>query len=269
MKTVLRLFTLLVPLVSALVFGLQPADFDTAAEQEIVRLLNQSRQQAGLAPLVIDDRLTSAARQHTALMVQQGQLSHQFAGEPALSKRLAATGIRFNFDGENVAYDSGTPAEVHLGLMNSPPHRANIMNPEFNAVGVGVVHKDDLIYVTEDFARRVQEYSPGEAENAAANAFAGARTRAGFAAISRVGVPAVRTLACDMARTDRLETRAALQQGSAHYAVSYTEAQPDKLPSSAARLATDPTLKRFAVGACYAATEHYPGGTWWVVMVFY
>ncbi len=268
MKTALRLFTLLITLAPVLAYGRQ-ADFDATAEQEMVRLLNESRQKAGLAPLVIDDRLIHAARDHAMLMANQGQLSHQFPGEPVLSKRLAATGIRFNWDGENVAFDSGTAAEAHQGLMNSPPHRANIMNPDYNAVGVGVVRKGDLIFVTEDFARRVQEYSPVEAENLAADAFSRLRARGRAMAVTRVGLPRLRALACNMARNGRLETRSALGQPDALYAVSYTGSQPDKLPSSAARLATDHSIKNFAVGACYGTTEHYPGGTWWVVMVFF
>ncbi len=266
-KIVLGLFTLLITLAPA--YAQAGGDFDAAAESEMVQLLNQARQQAGLAPLTVDDRLTRAAREHTKLLAQHGALSHQFSGEPSVTQRVAATGIRFNLDAENVALDSGTAADVHRGLMNSPRHRANIMNPDLNAVGVGVVRQGSIMYVTEDFARRIEEYAPAQAEDLAASAVLRQRRQARAPAIVRTNPRALRGLACRMARSGHLATQTALAETAAHYAVSYTRGEPDTLPSDAVRLAADPTLKQFAVGACYGKTEKYPGGIWWIVMVFY
>ncbi len=245
------------------------AGFDEAAEQELIRLVNQERAKAGLPALVTDDRLTRAARQHTLLMAQRSQLSHQFPGEAAPAQRLAATGIRFNREGENVALDSGTPADVHLGLMQSPPHRANIMSPEYNAVGVGAVRAGGVVYVTEDFAHRLQEYTPQQAEDAAAGAFARMRQRARAPHCARIDLPKLRDLACAMAQKRQLNTRAGLELPGVRYVVAYTETEPQRLPASAARLAPDRALQKFAVGACYATSNKYPSGTWWVLMVFY
>ncbi len=243
--------------------------FDTAAEREIVNLVNQERAKAGLPALALDDRLTQAAREHTLLMAQNGTLSHQFQGEPPLTKRLAATGLRFSNDGENVALDSGGPVEAHRGLMNSPGHRANILRPAFDTIGVGVVHAGDLIYVTQDFAHRLQAYTPPQAENAAAQAFSALRRNTTRRPLERRDVPQLRRLACSMAGKDELNTRLAINVPGARTAVAYTDGEPGRLPSNAARLASDPSIKGYAVGACYAATEKYPSGTWWVMMVFY
>jgi hypothetical protein len=264
----LALFTLLITLAAA-ASPQAAGDFDEAAERDIVRLLNDARQRAGLPSLAVDERLTRAAREHTRLMTEHGQLSHQFPGEPAVSRRLATTGIRFNLDAENVALDSGTAEDAHRGLMNSPRHRANIMNPDVNVVGVGALRKGGLLYVTEDFARRLQEVSANEAEDLAAQAFTTLRRRSRVGAVRRQDLPVLRNLACDMARGGHLATRNVLQQTPARYVVSYTQSEPDHLPSNAARLASDPTLKNFAVGGCYGRTDQYPSGTWWMVMVFF
>ena len=266
-KTWLGLFTLLVTLVGAA--HAQPAnDFDAPAERELVRLVNDARQKAGLQPLAVDERLTQAARAHSQLLAQHGNLSHQYPGEPPLVERLAATGLRFDWSAENVALDSGTPADAHRGLMNSPPHRANILNSNLNAIGVGVVRQGGLIYVTEDFARRGRDYSAKQAEDLAAATFVKLRHQRGLAPLAKDEPPALRDAACNMAREGGLD-RPLPPQAGARFVVRYTEPEPDKLPSEAARLASNPTLKRFAVGACYDTSEKYPGGTWWMVMVFY
>lgn len=265
-----KLLLILLSVVPALAQAPADGRFDSAAERELVRLLNQARADAGLPALAVDDRLTQAARQHSLLMAEKGALSHQFPGEPPTVQRLVATGIRFNAEGENVAFDSGAAADAHAGLMNSPPHRENILSPKYNAVGVGVVRKGELLYVTEDFAHRLEEYSPTQAENAAAEAFAALRKRATARAASRVPLPMLRNLACTMAKQDQPNARgAAGSLPQARYVIAYTQSEPQMLPANAVQLSSNPDIKEFAVGACYATTERYPSGTWWFVMAFF
>lgn len=85
-------------------------------------------------------------------MASRQTLSHQLPGEQILRKRLALSGLRFHTDGETVAFNQSAEA-AHQGLIHSPPHRAIILSPEYNAVGVGVVERDGTLWVTEDFAR--------------------------------------------------------------------------------------------------------------------
>jgi uncharacterized protein YkwD len=125
--------------------------YDSAAEQQILQLLNQARQQHGLPPLQEDARLQAAARAHAQLMASQGKLSHQLPGEPILRQRLALRGVRMHTDGENVAFNQSAEA-VQEGFLHSPPHRANVLSPRYNAVGVGAVERNGTVWVTEDFA---------------------------------------------------------------------------------------------------------------------
>jgi hypothetical protein len=229
-------------------------------------MLNLERARAGLPSLKVDDRLTQAARAHSLLMARAKQLSHQLPDEPPLSKRLAATNIRFNQDAENVAYDYSVQA-AHEGLMQSPLHRANILSSKYNTVGIGVLRRGDVYWVTQDFAHRLQEYSVDEAENAIIAVWQRERQRANRPAAQVVRMPQLRRMACAMAQQGRLDTRAPLNLPDVQSAVVFTESEP-KLSASAAKMAHDTGITRVAVGACFADSEQYPAGVWWVAMVF-
>ena len=136
----------------------QTKQFDTAAEAQLVQLLNQARSEQGLPPLAVDERLTTAARKHTELMVRHSQLSHQFDDEPPLQIRFSNENLPSDRQSENIALSNRNIAAAHEGLMHSPPHRQSILDPGFNVVGLGVIRSGEDIYVTEDFARKLPEY---------------------------------------------------------------------------------------------------------------
>jgi uncharacterized protein YkwD len=132
--------------------GPPPAErFDLDGEKQLVELINRARTTQGLQPLAVDSRLTQAARQHTELLVEHRTLSHQFEGEPALDVRLANENLPSDQEGENTALDDNV-ASAHKGLMDSPEHRDEILNPDYNVVGVAVIRSGGHVYVTEDFA---------------------------------------------------------------------------------------------------------------------
>ena len=136
-------------------------DFD--AERQLFDLANQARAQAGVAPLQLDDGLMQAARAHAAAMAVQQQISHQFAGEPSLAQRLAAScTLHLDRAGENVSVAGGVE-QSHQGLMHSPPHRENLLNPAFNVAGFGAVRVGSSLYLTQDFGHSLPNYSPRQA----------------------------------------------------------------------------------------------------------
>src|SRR5438309_3828330 len=77
--------------------------YDSKAEQELFKLLNQERTKRGIPALQWNTKLQQAARAHSDLMAQHHELSHQFPGELPLRERLAAAGVRSDRDAENVA----------------------------------------------------------------------------------------------------------------------------------------------------------------------
>src|SRR5206468_1155964 len=121
------------------------------AEQQIFQLANQARTDAGDEPLEWNERAAEAAQAHANLMAEKQALSHQFAGEPALRERMAATGLRFDLVAENVA-DAESAEEAHQALMNSPQHRQNLLNSKYNSLGIGVAQSGGQLFVVQDFA---------------------------------------------------------------------------------------------------------------------
>src|SRR5437867_216090 len=93
-------------------------DYDFQAEQQLLELANQSRKRTGAPSLTLDSGLSEAARVHAQAMLEAGQLSHRFDGEPSLEQRLAgATALQLDQEGENVALDYDAEAgHQHLML---------------------------------------------------------------------------------------------------------------------------------------------------------
>jgi uncharacterized protein YkwD len=132
---------------------------DLAAEGELLELANQRRREAGVAPLRADERLTNAARVHARLMVEKQQLSHQFEGERSLMPRLHDAGLSANSAGENVAYHASVE-KAFESLMQSPPHRQNLLDPDFNVAGMAAFWSAGSLYVVQDFAHKVPQVLP-------------------------------------------------------------------------------------------------------------
>jgi len=115
------------------------------AGRAILCLLNEKRDRAGLPDLRSDGRLERAARQHNSRMDGTGCFDHACLGEGDLGRRLERVGYlgggltRWAY-GENIAWGlerRGSPAAIVEAWMNSPPHRANILNRSFREIGVG------------------------------------------------------------------------------------------------------------------------------------
>src|ERR1700727_990090 len=128
-----------------------PAWAQQEVEQQVMYLANADRAQQGLAPLKWDPALAQAAAEHAQLMAQQPALSHQYPGEPDLVARTAAAGAHFRSIAENVAL-APTPQALEQEWMHSAPHRANILNPTMNTIGIGLVRRGGNYYAVEDFA---------------------------------------------------------------------------------------------------------------------
>jgi uncharacterized YkwD family protein len=100
--------------------------------------VNQERARQGLAPLVADTKLTQLARQKSQDMVNKNYFSHTSPTYGSPFDMMKAAGVRYRTAGENIACAPST-TRAHTALMNSPGHRANILNPAFTHVGIGIV----------------------------------------------------------------------------------------------------------------------------------
>jgi uncharacterized protein YkwD len=241
--------------------------FVSDAEQEIVRLVNQERQSRGLATLIVDERLQQAARKHSQRMAAAHAIEHQMAGEPKLSVRLGESALRFDVSGENVAV-AADAARAHTALMHSPGHRANILDAQFNSIGIGVVRTPEGIYVTQDFARRLPEASVQEAESQVAASLNRLRRAAGVPIWKRLPAPYLRQQACEMAARNKLNPRAGLSSPKASGSVTFTTLDLAQIPQSLERLKTS-SASGFSVGACYQSSATYENPVFWIVVVTY
>jgi len=103
----------------------------------VVELTNFQRSQFGLAPLVVNAQLTQAAQSHTENMAFQDFFSHTGLDNSSIGDRISATGYQATTGAENIAAGYQTPEQVVEGWMNSPGHRANILNANLQEIGVG------------------------------------------------------------------------------------------------------------------------------------
>jgi Cysteine-rich secretory protein family len=140
-----------------------PVVAQESPEQQVFELANADRAQQGIPPLKWDPALAQAASEHAELMAQQGALSHQYPGEADLVARAGAAGAHFRSIAENVAL-APTPQALEKEWMNSAPHRANLLNPTMNVMGVGLVKKGGNYYAVEDFADGVAQLGPEQIE---------------------------------------------------------------------------------------------------------
>jgi len=241
-------------------------EYEVQVEQDLLQLANQSRRRAGAPTLALDTGLSTAARIHAQAMLEANQLSHQFNGEPTLVRRLAATSrLQLDHAAENVALDY-TAAGGHEHLMLSPPHRANLLNPAYNVVGLGVVRSGDRLYIVQDFARALPAYSADEVKDHVATAVNQMRRQAGRPALTRHDLQNVDQAACSMAQADKFGTSPVRQLARRYTVLAYTSLNPDTLPVQASHAIGSPNLHRFSIGACYARTDTYPTGVQWIVL---
>ncbi len=134
--------------------------------QALFRLANQTRREAGLPPLERHGGLASVAEAHSRDMVDHGFVGHTSPTTGDAASRVERAGYRSGLVLENIGRGY-SPREIHRGLLASPGHRANIMNPDVTHAGVGVVAEPEgqrTAYVaTQVFLRMGREIDTSRA----------------------------------------------------------------------------------------------------------
>ena len=126
---------------------------NAAFEAEVVTIVNQERAKVGCPAVTVDDRLTAAARAHSADMAARNYFSHTTPEGVEFSTRITNAGYRWSGAGENIAKGQRTPQDVMTSWMNSAGHKANILKCGFKNLGVGVAaDSSGTLLWTQDFA---------------------------------------------------------------------------------------------------------------------
>ncbi|WP_030211938.1 CAP domain-containing protein [Streptomyces sp. NRRL WC-3626] len=121
----------------------------STAVAQVVELVNAERGKVGCSPVKVNSTLTKAAQDHSEDMAATGTMSHSGSDGSSPGDRITRAGYAWSTYGENVAYGYSTPEQVMDGWMNSPGHKANILNCAFKEIGVGLAQPGG--YWTQDF----------------------------------------------------------------------------------------------------------------------
>lgn len=119
-----------------------PGNLDEV-RQETLRAINAQRRAAGLRPLQVDNRLTRAAQGHACDSAKHNHMSHVSSDGTRLSTRIKRTGYTYSEAGENVGYGFRSPPSAVNWWMNSPGHRATILNSRLREIGIGFAYASD------------------------------------------------------------------------------------------------------------------------------
>ncbi|AZL57754.1 hypothetical protein EI545_02175 [Tabrizicola piscis] len=141
-------------------------------EVQMLALINAERAAYGLAALKLNAKLNTSAETHSRWMLQADVFSHTGSGGSSAGERMGDAGYVFSGNwtlGENISWQSQRGAagisddviNLHNSLMNSPGHRANILNPNFVEIGIGIEVGQfatngsnwPAVMVTQNFAR--------------------------------------------------------------------------------------------------------------------
>ncbi|MEU4196080.1 CAP domain-containing protein [Kribbella sp. NPDC026611] len=115
----------------------KPGGSSGPAESQVLALTNQERSKAGCGPLRTISSLTKAAEAHAADMVDQHYFAHDSLDGRSPFDRMKAAGFSGGAMAENIAVGYSSAAAVVDGWMNSPGHRANMLNCSYTMIGIG------------------------------------------------------------------------------------------------------------------------------------
>ena len=122
---------------------------------QVVALVNKERAANGCGALTEDPQLEKAAQGHSDDMAARNFFDHTNPDGADPGQRITAAGYKWSTYGENIAQGQQTPEAVMESWMNSPGHRANILNCSFKDIGVGVHDGSGGPWWTQDFGARL------------------------------------------------------------------------------------------------------------------
>ena len=130
-------------------------------ERSILRYTNRARKRHGFPPLAGERTLIKASRAHSRWMADRGRFTHTGTRGSRPHQRMKHHGFGGDTMGENIymlrSNGAGFRSDWNMGRdavtswMNSPGHRRNILNRDYNRIGIGVARKGGSVYMTQNF----------------------------------------------------------------------------------------------------------------------
>lgn len=224
----------------------------TVAEQYLFEAANQERIHQGLPPLRFDPVLARASSLHARAMAEHETISHQFPDEPELAERGSNAGVRFSLIAENVG-EAPSSIIIHSLWMHSPDHRANLLDPNVNTIGISIVTRDHELYAVEDFASTVEPLTLAEQEQAVVGVLA-------HSGMQLAEMTSEARVTCTMS--------AGYAGRRPWYIMRYTAASLTELPSQLVARLTTGKYHQAAVGAC-PVTGNGPFSSYNIAVLLY
>ncbi len=142
-KSVL-LFIIILLLIKVSVFGLYlyfPSSvyFAAITSDSLEELINQTREEHNLSPLEVDTKLVQSALFKAEHILKEDYFAHTSPGGVSPWYWFKKSNYNYQYAGENLAIDFTDSRSLHRALLNSPTHRANILNPNYTEMGIAVV----------------------------------------------------------------------------------------------------------------------------------
>lgn len=137
-------FAIIVLCIKLAVFGLflyfpNSAYFSVITTNNLISLINQSRQENGLPPLITNDKLAQSAYLKAQDMLEKNYFAHTSPQGITPWYWFKQANYSYHYAGENLAIDFVDAEGLHKALLNSPTHRANILNANYKEIGITVL----------------------------------------------------------------------------------------------------------------------------------
>lgn len=156
---------------TATIFGLffviaTPAMASQITVPNVLALINQDREAQGLPDLVLNAKLTAAATDHLDDMLSQHYFAHNNPQGLTPWHWFDKEGYNYEYAGENLAINFTTAEGQNTAWMNSPEHKKNILNPNYEetgiAIGAGIVDGQMSLVAVEEFGSRAGFVPPAK-----------------------------------------------------------------------------------------------------------
>jgi uncharacterized protein YkwD len=248
--------------------SLQRPDVSTI-EEGLLKHANNERMKRNLVPLTPSTDLTSLALHHSRDMATYKKLAHHSTSGRSYLERLVDAGFYFIKIGENVAMSETFRDDIiHQKLMASQKHRENILDPDFDRIGIGIVYKEKKYYITQDYLQSLNIFGVDEAEKKIKNEINRLRLKN--------SLPPMMFLEDADSMAQSFSSKRAKGQPLPHLGNMFGETHIRFIMSPSLHVAesiskelTNTTYGKAGVGVWFGRLKQYPGGTYVITLFLF
>lgn len=141
------------------VFSTSFAQASDITADMVIKLTNKAREKAGVAVLVKNDLLKKAAEKKAQDMINKNYFAHISPEGKSPWDWIQESGYDYRYAGENLAINFTSAEDEQEAWMDSPSHRKNILNPDYEEIGVavkeGIIDGNKTIVTVQEFGTKM------------------------------------------------------------------------------------------------------------------